>query len=389
MGHWRQLESVTWQCDAGGCGMMRPVCQVRKAVSNVNASCKVCHFCVLEQLQAVHTESSTRNAGGNLFGTVSSVSCAKSPSGSSNHMQHFNACGSTQTKPFDPFAICVFCTSRKWKKEVRAQAAQASPALQTQRCLNCLPSRLNQLNIPCMSVAYHVPAMNHLRFTPRAGSLCQLATFQNAAVSGSCDDEQFLKLSRWPVDFAVAGPPRTLASSHPTLQNKSATQNLQDCPFECFGASRIVSLCFFNSAGQSSCSFWRVYDSPLAQAARRFAWIVATWEDRFNSLDWFNIAFDCGCTSGSNADMFKRFFQWSGAKRARKRQLQLEFVLTCLEWIVLLHFVLPGFDPACGAAAWLTPKALYCFVEEEMWYNRVCIQLRILTICTSSSERNL
>lgn len=251
------------------------------------------------------------------------------------------------------------------------------------------PSRLNPLNIPGMSVAYHVPAMNHLRFTPRAGSLCQLATFQNAAVSGCCDDEQFLKLSRWPVDFAVAGPPRTLASSHPTLQNKSATQNLQDCPFECFGASRIVSLWFFNSAGQSSCSFWRVYDSPLAQAARRFAWIVATWEDRLNSIDWFNIAFDCGCTSGSNADMFKRFFQWSGAKRARKRQLQLEFVLTCLEWIVLLHFVLPGFDPTCGAAAWLTPKALYCFVEEEMWYNRVCIQLRILTICTSSSERNL
>lgn len=106
---------------------MRPVCQVRKAVSNVNASCKVCHFCVLEQLQAVHTESSTRNAGGNLFGTVSSVSCAKGPSGSSNHMhmlpvQHFNACRSTQTKAF---AICVFCTSRKWKKEVRAQAAQA------------------------------------------------------------------------------------------------------------------------------------------------------------------------------------------------------------------------------------------------------------------------
>lgn len=94
------------------------------------------------------------------------------------------------------------------------------------------PSRLNQLNIPGMSVA-----MNHLRFAPRAGSLCQLATFQNAAVSGCCDDEQFLKLSRWPVDFAVAGPPRTLASSHPTLQNKSATQNLQDCPFECFGAS--------------------------------------------------------------------------------------------------------------------------------------------------------
>ena len=79
------------ECDVGGCGQFAKSERLFAMFGsgNTNASRKVCHFCVLEQLQAVHTESSTRNTGGNLFGTVLSVSCAEGPSASRKHIRMF------------------------------------------------------------------------------------------------------------------------------------------------------------------------------------------------------------------------------------------------------------------------------------------------------------
>ena len=189
-------------------------------------------FVYLNSCKRFTLESSTRNAGGNLFGTVSSVSCAKGPSGSR-----------TQTKPF---AICVFCLSRKWKKEVRAQAAQAfqtEPAEHTryERCVPCARPWIIFVLHPGRGRFANWP---HFK-TQRSQDVVMMNNSWN------------FRVGLWILQLQVL--PRTLASSHPTLQNKSATQNLQDCPFECFGASRIVSLWFFNSAGQSSLAAFGEY----------------------------------------------------------------------------------------------------------------------------------
>ncbi len=172
-----------------------------------------------------------------------------------------------------------------------------------------------------MSVAHDVQTMNHLRVTHfRVGSLCQLATFQNAPVSGCCDGK-CLKVSRWLhlqvlpelwqvhiVHFRTSLRHRIF---YPTAHFASLWNVWsQSDSFSVFLRFRSIFLQLLES----------IWFAP-GQAAWCFAWIVATWEHRFNALDWFSVAF--GCTSGSNADMFKRFFQWSGAKRALKRQLQL------------------------------------------------------------------